>query len=68
MNAKKRSLGRGLDALLDDNASQESGVTSLRISLLEPNRAQPRKDFDQRQLQELADSIKEHGVLQPLLV
>ncbi len=68
MNAKKRSLGRGLDALLDDNASEESGVTTLRISQIEPNRAQPRKDFDQQQLQELADSIKEHGVLQPLLV
>ena len=68
MNAKKRSLGRGLDALLDDKASEESGVTTLRISQIEPNRAQPRKDFDQQQLQELADSIKEHGVLQPLLV
>lgn len=68
MSTKKRSLGRGLDALLDDNASEESGVTTLRISQIEPNRAQPRKDFDQQQLQELADSIKEHGVLQPLLV
>lgn len=68
MNAKKRSLGRGLDALLDDNATEESGVATLRISQIEPNRAQPRKTFDAQQLQELADSIKEHGVLQPLLV
>jgi len=68
MSTKKRSLGRGLDALLDDNTSEESGVTTLRISQIEPNRAQPRKDFDQQQLQELSDSIREHGVLQPLLV
>ena len=68
MSTKKRSLGRGLDALLDDNTSVESGVTMLRISQIEPNRSQPRKDFDPQQLQELADSIKEHGVLQPLLV
>ena len=68
MSTKKRSLGRGLDALLDDNTSTESGVIMLRISQIEPNRAQPRKNFDPQQLQELVDSIKEHGVLQPLLV
>jgi len=68
MSTKKRSLGRGLDALLDDNTSAESGVTMLRISQIEPNRAQPRKDFDPQKLQELADSIREHGVIQPLLV
>ncbi len=68
--AKKSGLGKGLDALFLDNdagLSQESGVM-LRLSDIEPNRNQPRKEFDEQALSELADSIREHGILQPLLV
>ena len=68
--AKKSGLGRGLDALYADNdtaAGNENGVM-LRLSEIEPNRNQPRKDFDEQALSELADSIREHGVIQPLLV
>ena len=65
--AKKSGLGRGLEALFTDNVT-ESGITSLRLSEIEPNRGQPRKEFDEEALTELADSIAQHGVIQPLLV
>ncbi len=69
MAAKKGGLGRGLDALFVDNAVDEQGsVVSLRISEIEPNRDQPRKQFDEAALADLAASIEQHGVLQPLLV
>ncbi len=68
--AKKGGLGKGLDALFADNSTmeEEQGVQMLRLSEIEPNRNQPRKEFDREALQQLADSIREHGVLQPLLV
>ncbi len=68
--AKKGGLGKGLDALFADNNTmeEEQGVQMLRLSEIEPNRNQPRKEFDREALQQLADSIREHGVLQPLLV
>ncbi len=67
--AKKSGLGKGLDALFADNSTgQGSGTITLRISEIEPNKNQPRKDFDDAALAQLADSIAEHGVLQPLLV
>ena len=66
--AKKGGLGKGLDALFMDNETVDSGgVVTLRLSQIEPNRDQPRKIFSEA-LNELADSIREHGVLQPLLV
>ena len=71
MAAKKGGLGKGLDALLMDNAVEEispSSAVKLKIMDIEPNRAQPRKDFDEGALAELADSIEKYGVLQPLLV
>lgn len=69
MAAKKGGLGRGLDALFADNAVEEQGkVVTLRISEIEPNRDQPRKVFDEAALADLAESIAQHGVLQPLLV
>lgn len=67
----KKGLGRGLDALLADNAIEEKnhqGVTMLKISDIEPNRAQARKQFDEAALLELADSIGRHGILQPIAV
>ena len=66
--AKKGGLGKGLDALFIDNETVDTGVVTLRLSEIEPNREQPRKVFSEEALNELADSIKEHGVLQPLLV
>lgn len=65
--AKKGGLGKGVDALFFDNAVEENAVT-LPIDEIEPNRDQPRKIFDETALAELADSIRAHGVLQPLLV
>jgi len=67
--AKKSGLGKGLDALFVDNSSgQGNGAVTLRISEIEPNKNQPRKDFDDTALAQLADSISNHGVIQPLLV
>lgn len=71
MAAKKGGLGKGLDALMIDNSFEEQSPTSavkLKIMDIEPNREQPRKDFDDEALGELADSIAKYGVLQPLLV
>ena len=69
--AKSRGLGKGLDALFADSAiasPEEGGSKNIRLSEIEPNLSQPRKEFDEAALSELADSIAAHGVLQPLLV
>ena len=68
--AKKQSgLGKGLDALLLENSvSEELATSTLPINEIIPNKEQPRKTFDEASLNELADSIAQHGVLQPLLV
>ncbi len=66
--AKRNSLGKGLDALFIDNNTEDGAITTLRISELEPNKGQPRTTFDDQALSELADSLREHGVLQPLVV
>lgn len=69
MALKKGGLGKGLDALFADNSTESpDGARLLPISDIEPNRDQPRKQFDDAALRELADSIAEHGVIQPLLV
>lgn len=68
--AKKQSgLGKGLGALMLENSVDEMVATnSLPLSEIVPNKEQPRKTFDEGALEDLADSIKQHGVLQPLLV
>lgn len=67
--AKKGGLGRGLDALLMENTLETSDVAStLPIYEIENNKSQPRTDFDDEALNELAESIRQHGVLQPILV
>lgn len=67
--AKKGGLGKGLDAIFHDNArADDGGAVELNINELEPNRGQPRKEFSEEAMRELADSIAQHGVLQPLLV
>lgn len=69
MAAVKGGLGKGLDALFQDNIMEsDSGVVTLRLSEIKPNHEQPRKYFDDEALSELSESIREHGVLQPLIV
>lgn len=66
---KKRGLGKGLDAIFAENTAESTeGAVNVRIGEIEPNRDQPRKEFDSEALTELADSISQHGVLQPLLL
>ena len=72
----KRVLGQGLDALFAKTSAEEeilseesqSEVRMIKTSLIEPRRDQPRKNFDREQLQALANSIMEHGVIQPIIV
>ena len=69
MLLKKRGLGKGLDAIFAENTAESTeGAVNVKISEIEPNREQPRKEFDSEALSELADSISQHGVLQPLLL
>lgn len=70
---KKTGLGKGLDALFsmpieEEQPKNENGLTNLKIIDIEPNRDQARKTFDQESLQELAESIKSYGVIQPIVV
>ncbi|MCR5303189.1 MAG: ParB/RepB/Spo0J family partition protein [Lachnospiraceae bacterium] len=81
--AKSRGLGRGVEAFFPENNNSKPGdvgvislsgettdeaVLKLRITSVEPNRGQPRKTFDEEKLAQLSDSIKEHGVIQPIIV
>ena len=73
MAAKKRGgLGKGYDSIFLDNAVEQltggAGAVNIGINEIEPNRAQPRKSFDDNALFELSESIKQHGIIQPLLV
>lgn len=81
MAVKKKGLGKGLDSLIPDNKASKisatidkesekpkAGEQMLKITMVEPNREQPRKHFEEDGLLELADSIKQYGILQPLLV
>lgn len=68
--AKKSGLGDfgGLEALFDDNSTDIQVKKQVRLSDIEPNRNQPRKEFDEDTIRELAESIEEHGLIQPILV
>ncbi len=74
--AMKKGLGKGLDSMIpekiiDNNSGNSSNVsreTLIHISEIEPNKSQPRKFFDEDSLQELADSIKQYGIIQPLIL
>lgn len=78
MVTKKSGLGKGLDALIapstiskqieKSTANEKKGVETLKITDIEPNRDQPRQKFDEDSLLELADSIKQFGIIQPLIV
>lgn len=66
----KKGLGKGLGAILDSEniLSETPGISELKINDIEPNNEQPRKRFDQEKLQSLAESISQHGVVQPIIV
>ena len=71
--AKMSGLGKGLDALFgsapeEEQMQENDTLKNLKITEVEPNRDQPRKNFDQEALEELADSIKEYGLIQPIVV
>ncbi len=71
--AKMSGLGKGLDALFgpapeEEQIQENDTLKNLKITEVEPNRDQPRKNFDQEALEELADSIKEYGLIQPIVV
>ncbi len=66
--AIKKGLGRGLDSLMNENATDDNLTAELRLSEIEPNKDQPRIHFDEDALQELAESISIHGLLQPIVV
>ena len=68
MSKQPKGLGRGLGALLGDFTEPTAETHSLSIQSIEPNPLQPRKTFDEEELQQLADSIQEHGIIQPLAV
>lgn len=68
MAVKKGGLGRGLDVLFNENSTENGGVINVNLNDIEPNREQPRKDFDEDALSELAESIAEHGLIQPIVV
>jgi ParB family transcriptional regulator, chromosome partitioning protein len=64
----KKGLGKGLGALISSADTEETGVKELRINDVEPNLNQPRKHFNDEKLSQLAESIKQHGIVQPLIV
>ena len=61
-------LGQGLDSVFFENTAESGGHTLLRLTKIEPSASQPRKRFDEESLAALADSIRENGLLQPLVV
>lgn len=64
----KKGLGRGLGALITERETESSEIKEIMLEDIVPNPGQPRREFDREKLQELADSIQEHGLLQPILV
>ncbi|NLM76304.1 MAG: ParB/RepB/Spo0J family partition protein [Clostridiaceae bacterium] len=67
----RKGLGKGLDALLgpiNNLEDEKNNILEVKINEVEPNKDQPRKDFDEEKLKALADSIKEHGIVQPIIV
>jgi len=65
----KKALGKGLDALINDESEiKESEIAEIDIEKIVPNRDQPRKSFDKQEIQELAESIRENGIIQPIIL
>ena len=68
MNKENNKLGMGLGALLSSKKNEAEGLVVLNLSQIEPNKQQPRHKFDQKELEELASSIKNQGLIQPIIV
>ena len=70
MAIKRSALGKGLGALITENSTVEAknSVIEVDINKIEPGIGQPRKIFDKEKIETLAESIKEHGIIQPLIV
>ena len=69
MKPKSSGLGRGLDEIFNENVIMDDSLAEhVKISKIEPNKNQPRKEFNLENLKKLADSINRYGVLQPLLI
>ncbi len=68
MAVKKGGLGRGIESIFGDNSTYDEKIVTLNINDIEPNRNQPRKDFDEEALGDLARSIEQHGLIQPIAV
>ena len=66
MNKIKKGLGRGLSSLIGES-KVENKTSSLRLADIVPNKYQPRKNFDEESLDDLVNSIKERGVIQPII-
>jgi len=64
----KKGLGKGLSALISLEENDQQDIKELRVNEIEPNKGQPRKKFDDNKLEKLADSIKKHGIVQPIIV
>ncbi|WP_459076761.1 ParB/RepB/Spo0J family partition protein [Herbivorax alkaliphila] len=66
----KKGLGKGLGALISEanNSDEKNGILELGVNEIEPNNNQPRKSFDEKSLEQLSESIKEHGIVQPIIV
>ncbi|MCD2346880.1 ParB/RepB/Spo0J family partition protein [Clostridium guangxiense] len=68
---KKSGLGRGLGALIQDNnliKEENQSINKIELNLIKPNKEQPREYFDEKKISQLAESIKEHGIIQPLVL
>lgn len=65
---KKSGLGRGLGALIQDNNYNDKEANKIDLNLIRPNKKQPREYFDEKKISQLAESIKEHGIIQPLVL
>lgn len=64
----KKGLGKGLEALIATESNEVNGIKEIKINDIEPSAEQPRKLFDDEKLMQLSESIKQHGVVQPLIV
>lgn len=64
----KKGLGKGLGALIPESDTETNSITELKINEIEPYVKQPRKNFDEVKLKSLSDSIKQHGIIQPVIV
>lgn len=65
---KKHGLGKGLGALIPDEVTEENSIMKIDMNLIKANNEQPRKNFDEEKIIQLAESIKEHGIIQPLVL